>query len=88
MRTVLQKIGVTADIPFPRLRELKGKHRLTNDDLANIMGAKTHQTTIKRLREGDFTMDEMLRIERYFKTLGEKDTISTLFFDWLSTIVE
>lgn len=81
----IQKLGTTnATIPFPRLRELKGKHRITFQKLSEIMGVKSHQTAFKKLNDGSFTIYDMVIITEFFNSLGETETVNSLFFSWIS----
>jgi len=88
MTTILQKLEITTQVTFPRLRELRGKYQITYDAMAKAMGANKQQTAIKRMRDGDFTIDEMVAIRDFFNAMGETETITSLFFDWLSTNVK
>lgn len=81
--TPLQVLGVKTIITFPRIRELRGKYSITNQVLAIAIGAKSHQTIIKRFRDGDFTISEMRMLVLFFNSKGESETEHSLFFEWL-----
>lgn len=73
-------------ITFPRLRELKGKHRVTYEKLSNVIGSKAHSTAKIKIDSGHFHLVEMICIVDFFNALGESETVESLFVSWITQI--
>lgn len=75
-------------ITYPVIRSLKGKYRLTDAEIASIIGDKAYQTYAKKLNcESEFSSSNMINLYNYFKSRGEEGiTIQGLFFDWIFSI--
>ena len=69
-------------ITFPRLRELRGKYGLTNLEISNILGLKTHTAYMSKISGCRFLFSDMVKLTKYFNSLGESETVQSLFFDW------
>lgn len=70
-------------ITFPRLRELRGKHKITYEKLSKVIGAKAHTTALVKVESGNFTLVEMIRVVEFFNSLGESETVESIFVSWI-----
>jgi len=81
---ITHELGMGAEtITFPRIRELKGKHHLTFEQIARGLGVKQTGTAHKRFDNGMYTFVEMVRLVRYFNELGENENLQSLFGEWV-----
>jgi transcriptional regulator with XRE-family HTH domain len=81
---ITEDLGLKHDtITFPRIRELKGKHHLTFEQMAEGMGVKTLGTAHRRFENGMYTFSEMIRLTKFFNALGENENLQTLFGEWV-----
>jgi len=80
---ITEELGLPDDtITFPRIRELKGKHHLTFEQIARGLGVKQIGTAHKRYENGMYTFAEMVRLVKFFNALGEEENLQTLFGEW------
>lgn len=76
------------EITYPRLRELKGKHKLTNETLSNVIGMSAPSSFLSKIEKCKFSFDEIVALTNYFIGLGEDVSVQSLFFDWKFTVVK
>jgi hypothetical protein len=73
-------------ITFPELRMLKGKYSLSNDDLAHITGDTDKTFWNKLTLRSEFSLTDMFKIVKFFRSKGDNVSIQQLFFDWIFSI--
>lgn len=76
----------TNTITFPVIRMLKGKYSLSNGTLASITGDSRRTFWNKLHLRTEFSLGDMIKIEKFFREKGDNLTIQQLFFDWIFSI--
>jgi hypothetical protein len=77
---------IKRNMTYPELRSLKGKYNLSLSELGEVIGGKNNSALSRKFHlHTEFKYSEMLRITKFFESLGEKVTPESLFLDWIST---
>lgn len=82
MKNRIHRHNIEGSVTFPQLRGLMAKHDVSFDALADVMGARSARTVEDRLASCKISVEDMIRLLSFFKSLGEPVTSDALFSDW------